>query len=585
MQNQNKILSNVVLSLILFLTPSLTLSQKTQPDNFNKFIQELVIQMPGTNSDIYSVPTESDLVEWNKVLSLFRSHSLDSCKYFLGRYNYELLSMKDASTGDIYDIIKEKNPVRKGWGTFIYNRNHKKRLYIHINHPLDDAHALIIGTEIFRSLKGEWLLIAGTSRRSILGKLTADVGRVKKSIFERTHEMLSDLTHVTLSLHSYDENSFPYPISATDAIISNGKTSDEQWGISQISLAFRDSLRAAGFNCGLAMYDSGYARLSGGWNYQGIFSNDSAGFGHWIYLELSKKIRERPSEYHKLITAIDRALELTGKKISHQVNRAFGLVSPRVIRVDSLHKLFFPPENAEAYRIISFNASDKKNDTIDIRIRNWIELLGSKKNGSTVTVLDTSNRDFTKEYRRTNRTSAPEVVSKIMKPSNSISSMAKFKDEDIDSSLTDDSEHDSKEPLQVHRIPLKPILQQTYYNELSTGGTPFHWAGIVPAGFKPDFHMFDVNNPSIATDDLEGLPKFIIPIISSSYRTGKDRFLGVQMTDLLVNEIARLITEYQVADEDIGIIAEQSDQGEYYLRLFPNVSTDNKGNNIVERNR
>jgi len=212
-------------------------------------------------------------------------------------------------------------------------------------------------------------------------------------------------------------------------------------------------------------------------------------------------------------------------------------------------------------------------------------LLGSKKTSSTVTVLDTTNRDFPKSYRRTNRTSTPEVVSKIVKPSNSISSMAKFKEEDIDSSLTDDGERDLQEPLQVHRIPLKPILQQTYYNELSTEGTPFHWAGIVPAGFKPDFNMFDVNNPSIAADDMEGLPKFIIPIISSSYRTGKDRFLGVRMTDLLVNEIARLITEYQVADKDIGIIAEQSDQGEYYLRLFPNVSIDNKGNNIVERNR
>ena len=63
----------------------------------------------------------------------------------------------------------------------------------------------------------------------------------KNTVFQRWHELLTDLTHITLSLHGFQARSYHLPIKTTDLIVSNGKTSDEQWGISQVSLAFRDS--------------------------------------------------------------------------------------------------------------------------------------------------------------------------------------------------------------------------------------------------------------------------------------------------------------------------------------------------------
>ncbi len=563
--------------------PTTLLGQKSHGDGLQGFIQTLADNMPRANSGLYANPIETDFSEWDKIVYLFRTRSLDSCRLILTKYNYELIQIKDVQSGDNYDIIKEKYPIRKGWGTYLYNRNHKKRIHVHVNHPLDDPHALVIGSELFRQLRGEWLLIAGTSRRAIQGKITSDMGRMKRTIFERVHENLADLTHITLSLHSYDENSFPFPISLTDVIISNGRTSDDQWGISQISLAVRDSMRMAGFRCSLAMYDSGYARLAGGWNTQGVFSNDSVGFGHWLYIELSKSLRERPSGYAKMISTIDRALDLTGKKISHQVNRAFGLVSPRVIRLDSVHGLFFPPEGSETYRIVSSGLNNSKSDTINVHMGKWLELLGSKKSVTSVSVFDTTNRDLASRYRRANRSGANSVVSKIVNPQNSISSMIKFEDgENSDSSQSDDDAQQIKEPIQVHRIPLKPILQQTYYNDVSAGGSPYRWEGVVPAGFLPNITLFEIHSPQVLGDDNGKMPRFLIPLTSSSYRPANGRFIGVQMTDILVNEIARLVTEYEVADKDIGLLAEQSEKGDYYLRIFP--SSEEK-KDIVARAR
>jgi hypothetical protein len=41
------------------------------------------------------------------------------------------------------------------------------------------------------------------------------------------------------------------------------------------------------------------------------------------------------------------------------------------------------------------------------------------------------------------------------------------------------------------------------------------------------------------------------------------------MTEILIKEIARLVTEHQEAGKDIGLLAEQGDEGNFYLRIFP----------------
>jgi hypothetical protein len=564
----------IILAVSPFVPPPAVHAQRAMPDPVAELLKEVSETMPADRSGTYLVPSDEDLQNWGRILELFRRKAIDSCKLAMARYNYSLTQLKDNMTGAVYDVFRENTPITRGWGTFIYNRNSSKRLFVHVNHPVDDAHALMLGAELFRRLNGEWLLIGGTSRRAVPGKLLADMGLVKRSIFQRWHETLTDLTHVTLSVHSYAEANYPYPISVTDVIVSNGRTSDEQWGISQLSLAVRDTLRAAGFACGLAMYDSGYSRLAAGWNPQGTFSNDSVGFGHWLNLELSKNVRANPAMTAKLIAATNRALELTGKRIAQHVNRGFGLVSPRVIRLDSLHGLFFPPSGEDSYRIISFNPGKTKGDTVNLRMGNWIEFMGAKKGVTQVKVFDTAApgagepAPVTARIREGVGSRYARIVEKSPEEARAVMKLGRREASDTSAAGAEDDGR-SFEPLQVHRIPLRPVLTETYSTQRpeEKQGAPYRWEGFVPSRFRPAIPVFQVGDEEPA--DRGTVQQFLIPIIRSSYPEGANRFIGVQMTSLLVDEIARLLSDSHVQEKRIGLMAEQTDEGEYYLRLFP----------------
>jgi UDP-N-acetyl-D-mannosaminuronate dehydrogenase len=53
------------------------------------------------------------------------------------------------------------------------------------------------------------------------------------------------------------------------------------------------------------------------------------------------------------------------------------------------------------------------------------------------------------------------------------------------------------------------------------------------------------------------------------------------MTSLLVNEIARLVNEHNVDVEDVRLAAEESGNGNYFLRIFP---APQPGSAIVQNN-
>ena len=80
--------------------------------------------------------------------------------------------------------------------------------------------------------------------------------------------------------------------------------------------------------------------------------------------------------------------------------------------------------------------------------------------------------------------------------------------------------------------------------------------------------MFQMRNRG--SSEFESLPNFLIPLVNKSYHGSQTGFIGIQMTTILVQEIARLVTEHQESVNDIGLLAEQSESGDYYLRIFPN---------------
>ncbi len=544
-----------------------TRHQSPGDDLFSELMRLTVQHVPSAEFTP-AIATDDELREWGRILTLFRRGARDSCRAILQKYNYRLTEMHDPTTGETYDFFKENHPVQRGWGTFVYNRNHKKRLYIQVTHPVDDSNTPAIGGELLRRLNGEWLFIAGTSKSSQNRSLKSTL-RARWTVFHRWHEMLTDLTHLTISLHGFNAVRGRTP----DIIVSNGRTSDEQWGISQISMAFRDSMRAAGFNCMLAMYDSGYAKLAGRSSQEGIFSNDSVGFGHWLNLELSSAVRGNGSLQKKLLVAADRALELTGSKVSRQMNRAFGLVSPRVVRIDSTHRILFPPPGAETYRIVSFNASEKRKDTIDIRMGNWLGAMRGQKSITTVTRLDSVNDIFSRSsQRRELRGDHSRIFGESDLP---MSAMVQFNADPSDSALLGDADPAATEPLQIHRIPLTRAPVPAHSGPVTHRSTPFSWNGLVSQfGAATPFFQRSGTESELNNSGLSA--RFLIPIINNTFRGDERQFIGIEMTDVLVGEIARLVSEHEMTAKDIGLLAERSEGGDYYLRIFPgNSSTKN----------
>jgi hypothetical protein len=570
-----RIHSYSLLCILFFaLPPGVPAGSQGTADPFLTLIRETVSSIPPSSGRAYSVPTEGDLDGWRTAINLFRAGRLDSCRAVIAGFNYTLTTVKDVVSGNIFDVFRENLPVRYGWGTLIYNRGASKRLNVHVNHPVDDPNIPAVGAELFRRAGARWMLIGGSSKRAVPGLHSADMAIAPRSVFQRWHELVTDPAQVSVSLHTYGAGDYPFPISASDVVLSNGRTTDVQWGISQLSLSFRDSLRAEGFHTALAMLDSGFARLAGGLNPQGLYSNDNAGFGHWVNIELSSKIRNNYSEYMRFIKVADRVLSVTQKAVAHQGNQAFGLVAPRVVKINTGNKMLFPPPSPERYRIVSFSPGKSARDTLDLLFGNWLDGKSNGRGGVRIVEYDTTGSIAGRPNRGT-------VTRLVSPPAGKFVSGIRPMEHTPADTLAGGEEEEAHEPIQVHRIPLQPVLAATVSPEFESVLTPFHWGGILPEGFTPQvFSYRSESQPDVSGMDIPGLSRFLIPLLKNSYQSGGNRYVGVDMTDLLVNEIARLVSEYRIEGREIGLIAEQDEDGDYYLRLFPGAEPALAVNNL-----
>jgi len=571
--------------LYLFLSCGVTgvfAGQTSAGDPLLDLVRSTTGAIAPASEGVYRVPNGRELQDWTAIVKLFRGGNLDSCGRLLARHGYALTSVRDRLTGNTVDVMSELRPVRRGWGTLLFNRGGTKDLIVHVNHPVEDGNATVIGTELFRRSGAKWMLIAGSSKHAAGKNAAADPARAPSSVFQTWHEAVSGPGQVAVSLHAYNPEHYPFPITASDIIISNGRTSDEQWGVSQLSMDFRDSLRAAGFHAALAMMDSGFARLSGGNNPQGVYTNDNAGFGRWMNIELAADVRYGTARYLKFISVAAKVLDPAPSDRARRDGDSFGLVSPRVVKVDRANRLLFPPPKPEKYRIVSFTPGETKNDTLDLLFGNWFD--GAQSGKTIARILeDDSTGTLAEQLRRRNeaaRAGHSRMTGVIStSPGKYPSGMLASESERGDSLRDGEDNGVPREPLQVHRIPLRPVLASTVNPDLPPATTPFYWGGLLPEGFSPQILTFTAGQTGMEEMAVPGLSRFLIPLLRSSYRPEARHFIGVDMTDMLVNEIARLVNEYEVEMGDIGLLAEQEENGDYYLRLFPENSMADLGMN------
>ncbi len=551
----------LVSSSLVMATPKYDVRSNPK-DTFSVYIGELLKQMREHHLPV-TVPKENELHDWTNILRMVRANQLDSCQQILHRYHYTLRKISDPMKDEKFIVIAENYPIQRAWGTFIYNRNYKKRLYIHVTRPVDEANTLLIGAEAFRRLGAEWLCVNGSVNFTSEGDSPAPLQN-PRTVFAKWHEILTNLTHLTVSVRGFHFSKSDHP----DIVVSNGRTFDQQWGISQISLALRDSLRRAGFDCMLAMYDSGYANLAGGSSREGIFSNDSTGFGHWLNIELSSSLRTNPVELGRFISVTNRALEITGKRISQEVNRAFGLVSPRVVRVDAKHRILFPPSDESSYRIVSFNPAQSRSDTINLQMGNWLDLVGERNS-----VVSADSDGVGKLFSRAKNPSVKKSPDVVLLAESVLA----------DTSTSGGNESSSQEPIQTHRIPLKKVPVPEYIPEISSPQTPYTWNGILPANGVTPISYFQMTSADRSAENSSAVTEFLIPLLNRVFREGSEQCIGVQMNTVLVNEIARLVALHRMTDNQIGLVAEQDASGNYYLRIVPSPSSPKKMDDEIAR--
>ena len=155
--------------------------------------------------------------------------------------------------------------------------------------------------------------------------------------------------------------------------------------------------------------------------------------------------------------------------------------------------------------------------------------------------------------------------------------MVQFDTDVSDSSLLGEGDPGAVEPLQVHRIPLRRVSVPTYIGQFSHRSTPFTWNGIMSGQLGTGAPIFEMNGPQPDPDKPGQFAKFLIPIINHTFRGDEREVIGIQMTDVLVGEIARLVSEHEVAARDIGLLAEKGEEGDYFLRIFPGRQSTNMG--------
>ena len=243
--------------------------------------------MPLAKSGNYVVPTNEERAAYSKIISSLEAEDLALASELSGGHGYTLLRFLDLGDEKKASyLLKEGNPVSKGWGLYLLREEITNNIIIEAPHPLSDKQTDLIALEIYRALDARALLIAGAHRdANENGK--ADVAHSTKSVFQAVHETLIGKTPafsgvpVVLQIHGFTaKKRTGYP----NVILGFGKTTSAP----EIAVAKElvNALTVRGLKADMCVDDS-WQDLCGKKNVQGA----SKGQAIFIHIELDETAR------------------------------------------------------------------------------------------------------------------------------------------------------------------------------------------------------------------------------------------------------------------------------------------------------
>lgn len=260
-------------------TPVPTLSPLA--GNFSNQIARLEHAAPAAKSNLFVTPTDAEMVDFAALWHAISGGGAAQKQTLAAQHGYELMRYTDhGDTGAETLLLREKKPVRRGWGLFARRVAPQNSLIIEVPHPLFDSGTPAVALDVYRTVDALALLVAGAHRYANADG-SADAAHNRQTIFQAIHQAATaGGAAIVLQIHGFSTVNHPgYP-----QIVLGGNSHPESVALTA-SLA--DKLKNAGLSvgvCGLGQWQ----KLCGTQNLQG----ETMSAGGFVHIELSESVRQ-----------------------------------------------------------------------------------------------------------------------------------------------------------------------------------------------------------------------------------------------------------------------------------------------------
>ncbi|PVY96360.1 hypothetical protein C8D89_13010 [Actinomycetospora cinnamomea] len=280
--------ATLVLAFLVVLTLGACSPRGPQEVDLEEMVSDFVAANPGEGEDHYRAPTAPEARALVEAVDLARNGDIGGAARLLGPLDHVVREVRDEATGRRLLLVTEQPvpsaPRRHGWGLFVVAPQADRGPLIEVPHPAADRQTELLGVDVFRSLSGSALLVAGAHRSATPD---ADVAHEPDTAFHAVHDALVAPGQTVVQVHGFDGDDHPRHYG--DTVVSDG--AHEGGPPSPTSMSLTSALEGAGFQVCLQHRDR-CDRLAATQNLQGRSARAMG--GQFVHLEVEASIRSDP---------------------------------------------------------------------------------------------------------------------------------------------------------------------------------------------------------------------------------------------------------------------------------------------------
>ncbi len=272
----------------------LIFSQPVLADNFLSLIDEDLNRLPQAHTDEYVQPGSGDISALTDALDAIAGGDLQTARDLVDPLDYDVTEITHTLRSGrevTLIVLRENDPVSRGWGTVAYNPQATAEATVQVPHPWFEYRTPELGARLMLESGARWFVMAGAHRCADATPEVcpdrdndSDMSYNEGSLFHLVHTYSDADIH--FQIHGFNGSRDHYD-GYPDAVISNGTESP---GPALTELAGR--LENAGISTGVFSEDTSnsLSLLGATRNVQGIHSQSRD--GEFIHVEFDLWVRE-----------------------------------------------------------------------------------------------------------------------------------------------------------------------------------------------------------------------------------------------------------------------------------------------------